>query len=191
AGVAAGPTTEDQEYPRLAPDGNGGAFVVWIDQRGSSSSYHIYAQHVLGDGTIATGWPTTGLPVCRADGNQNIPQALGDGSGGAFFIWGDDRDGGSVFAQRVDASGAVAPGWVADGVPAITGYAVSPQISCPSIVSDGSGGAYIASSLGWAVAQHILATGAMAPGWPASGKVLGHSEESCVVADGSGGAFFG
>jgi hypothetical protein len=43
-GVAICNATESQEYPQIAPDGEGGAIIAWDDDRGSYSNADIYAQ---------------------------------------------------------------------------------------------------------------------------------------------------
>src|SRR5262245_34431032 len=59
----------DQYLSDIAPDGQGGAFFVWSDW----PNYDIYAQHVLGNGAIAAGWPANGLPVSVKPGYQVEP----------------------------------------------------------------------------------------------------------------------
>jgi len=51
--------------PIAATDGMGGAFVVWGDER-NLVDHDLYIQRVLYDGQLATGWPTTGVPLCVA-----------------------------------------------------------------------------------------------------------------------------
>jgi len=46
--------TGDQQWPQAAPDGTGGAIVVWTDYR-SGSDGDVYAQRVQGDGDLAPG----------------------------------------------------------------------------------------------------------------------------------------
>ncbi|MCB2203323.1 choice-of-anchor D domain-containing protein [bacterium] len=86
-------------------------------------------------------WDTTGVAICTADGWQRYPRMVTDGSRGAIIVWEDIREGSDVgiYAARVTESGATP--WQQDGV----------QLSAPTagqrlagIVSDGSGGAFIA-----------------------------------------------
>ena len=123
----------------LASDGLGGAFIAWEDNR---LEVDAYAQHLLGDGTRAPGWPSDGLPISTVAGVQAGPVGvISDDTGGAFIVWYDGRRGGGprvdVYAQRIDSSGAVAPGWTDGGV------LVMPHrqlILGGTAASDGSGG---------------------------------------------------
>ena len=65
-------------------------FVVWEDFRrtGSASDrsqVDLYAQRVTPEGTIASGWPVDGLPLCTARGSRFIDDVLPDGVGGLFI----------------------------------------------------------------------------------------------------------
>ncbi len=106
----------------MCTDGAGGALVVWTDyrtQNGDSRSYYyadIYAQHVLVDGSLAPGWPVDGVAACDVFFLQAGPQIAPDGAGGCVIAWYDLRDVVShVYAVRLQGSGAVAPGWPANG----------------------------------------------------------------------------
>ena len=72
----------DQVTPKIAPDGAGGAIVVWEDFRGTDDD--IYAQHVLSTGAVDPAWPADGLPVSTTAENQTQPAVVSDGAGGAF-----------------------------------------------------------------------------------------------------------
>src|SRR5207249_11853038 len=95
-------------------------------------------------------WPAGGVPVCWVNGNQDAPGIVPDGSGGAIVVWQDSRNGSfeEVYAQRVSAAGAIAPGWPADGkpvcslpsAPGLTRYSGYRVQRYSSVVTDGSGG---------------------------------------------------
>ena len=70
--------------------------------------------------------------VSRRGGDQEHPAIVGDGIGGAIITW---DVGGNVFAQRINATGAVQ--WTANGVAICV--AANLQVA-PTIVSDGAGG---------------------------------------------------
>jgi hypothetical protein len=133
----------DQWYPTIVSDDYGGAIITWQDHR--SDSWDIYAQRVDASGNVP--WTKNGVPICTASGEQGDhynPKGLAivsDGSGGAIITWMDERSSGSwwdIYAQRVDASGAVQ--WTIDGVAICT---ASNEQQYPTIVSDGYGGAII------------------------------------------------
>src|SRR5258706_14485026 len=50
----------EQSAPALAADGTGGFFVAWEDSRAVADTSDLYALHLLGDGSIASGWPAEG-----------------------------------------------------------------------------------------------------------------------------------
>ncbi len=130
-----------QRLPQLIGDGAGGAIVTWYDGRGVGND--IYAHHVQASGTLDLLWPTDGRALCTATNNQFVPQIVADGSGGAIVTWKDLRNGINydVYAQHVQASGAVDPAWPTDGSALCT--AANDQ-DAPVIASDGVGGAVVA-----------------------------------------------
>jgi hypothetical protein len=104
-------TFNDQKLPQIAPDGSGGAIIVWQDSRNGVPQ--IYAQRMDGAGVVQ--WTTDGVPICTAVGGQSNPQITPDGSGGAIIVWSDLRGTDfDIYAQRVNAAGAVQ--WTVDGV---------------------------------------------------------------------------
>lgn len=110
-------SSRSQRYSVVATDGAGGAFVAWRDQRADLGD--VYLQHVLPDGSLAAGWTANGVAVCRTAGIQQAPCVAGDGTGGAFVCWQDQRSSASgVFVQHVLASGSADPAWPSDGAPA-------------------------------------------------------------------------
>jgi hypothetical protein len=98
----------DQEKSRIVPDGAGGAIIVWQDKR-SGTHYDIYAQRISAAGTIL--WTADGKPICTASGDQENPQIVSDGSGGAIITWQDKRSGShyDIYAQKVRADGSLGP----------------------------------------------------------------------------------
>jgi hypothetical protein len=137
-GVALCTAARRQLDPKIVSDGAGGAIITWWDERSGTDSWDIYAQRVNASGVIQ--WTAGGVALCTdsADG-QTQPRIASDGSGGAIVTWRDDRAGNSdVYAQRVNASGAVQ--WTTDGVPLCTD---SGHQFHPEIVADDAGGAIV------------------------------------------------
>lgn len=129
-----------QHSPQVAPDGAGGAIIVWQDSRGGDTS-DIYAQRVDKDGKVL--WTTDGVAVCNAADNQSVPQIASDGAGGAIIVWQDNRNSVEskydIYAQRLDMDGN--PKWFPNGIPVCR----APNYQTLSqIASDGAGGAFIA-----------------------------------------------
>ena len=127
----------DQWDPALVSDGTGGAIITWEEE--DYGDWNIYAQRV--DARGITRWESGGLDICTAYGDQRSPRLLGDGLGGAYIAWQDNRDFGNmnVYGQRVDGSGSEM--WSADGMAICnaTGYQGN-----PALVSDGMNGAIVA-----------------------------------------------
>jgi hypothetical protein len=110
-----------QYAPVIERDDAGGAWIAWTDDRDTLSGPDVYFTHVLGNGTIATGFATNGRALCNAAGSQTGVQITRDGSGGLFAVWIDARDGeADLYAQHLNASGNPTPGWAAGGNPVCT-----------------------------------------------------------------------
>jgi hypothetical protein len=135
-GVVVCAATGSQSYPQITSDGFGGAIVTWEDERGSDTD--IYAQRI--DLYGITQWTADGEAICTATASQQRMRIVEDGAGGAIIAWYDDRSLSyyDIFAQRIDASGAVA--WTTDGVAICT---VLGDQYYPEIDTDGAGGAII------------------------------------------------
>src|SRR5262245_42453163 len=176
-------------------DGIGGVVIAWSDARDLNTPggtlTDIYAQRVLGDGSIAPGWPVNGLAISRQPGNEALPALLPDGAGGVFVTW-DDSTNPDIYLTHITSNGQVATGWPADGVPICT---LPSFQGGPRLAPDGAGGMFIV----WGdlrdgpvstYAQHVTAAGQIVPGWPENGRriVLGATRRD-VVTDGVGGAF--
>ncbi len=175
--------------PVLAADGQGGAFVAFLRNYGGEND--IWAQRIDADGTLL--WGAEGDSICSAINDQEQPDIVADGVGGAIIVWRDERGSTmDIYAQRVDGTGTVQ--WTADGEAVCT--ATGDQIT-PRIVTDGAMGAIIAwldDRDGWdtddVYAQHVWYTGSMH--WTADGVPLSSDSypqlELQLVADGGGGA---
>jgi len=209
-----------QTFPVICSDGAGGAIVAWNDLRDSGLGRRdIFAQRLTATGALL--WPAGGQPCCRAPGLRALNGASGvstfitssadgqanaivpDGAGGMIVTWTDDRDLSTtdtdIYAQRLTASGAVAAGWLPDGVPLCR--AGGPQ-NAPLILADGAGGAIASWNetdplLGTfgrpgAFAQHVTASGVV--DGPADGLLVSTAGGTFIdfvpdlVSDASGGA---
>ena len=154
------------------PNGSNATVVAWVEATRSGSG--VRATRLEVDGTISSGWPVGGVSLSGAAGYRYGVKATSDGAGGALFTWQDLRSARPrVFAQRVTSSGAIASGWPQDGL-AIGGSSADQEV--PAIVSDSSGGAFVA----WQERQgaifqvrvlRITSAGAVSSGWPSTGIV--------------------
>jgi hypothetical protein len=196
-------------YPVLAAgadgDGSGGVVMIGLQQTfaqppGPPPPRPLYAQRVSGAG--APLWPEE----AGAPGVQLNPvgtalaadvAALSDGAGGGFFAWTDQRQPGDpdVYAQHLDASGAIVAGWPAGGV-LVCGAAGSQ--SGPHLARAGAGGVIVVWSDERSGATRlyghvVLADGTLEAGIPADGRPLPSSDLSDtfvgLTGDAQGGCF--
>ena len=90
--------TDDQYYLLLAPDGDGGAIVSWLDAR--SGGDDLYVQHLASFG--ATSWDSGGVLVASISASYINYGITGDDSGNVILTWNDDRGGNhDILAQRM------------------------------------------------------------------------------------------
>ena len=186
-----------QLEPQIAPDGAGGAILVWLDRRLACGDVcvDLYAQRVSAAGAVQ--WTTDGMPLCTAIGEQWSGIVVPDGAGGAIAAWADYRhDPGSytyseIYLQRVSASGAVQ--WAPNGVP-LCATTVDKEHE-PALIPDGTGGAIVAWRDSRSGAQDIYVQRVAADGatrWTANGVALctaaGSQSGPAIVPDGEGGA---
>ncbi len=188
----------------IAPDGTGGAFVTWTDERNSTTGTNddVFMQRVTASGAIAPGWPADGLPVSLAPLAQQtdgIHSIVPDGLGGVIVAWRDSRNAISdgtysdTYAQRVLADGTLAPGWPVDGAP----VARTPNSQFfPVVLADGYGGAFFTWQEGTVpdpdiLVQHLGPDGGVMQGWPVNGLPVctsaGFQGYPQLAPDGSGG----
>ena len=123
----------------IVTDENGGAFIIWLDNRSSNSS-DIYGTHILSDGSIAEGWEVDGKGIITASDAQNQHSFWEDGNGGAMLVWHDKRVGENenIYAQRILSDGTIA--WQENGVIVTDATGVQEK---PKIRPDGTGNFFI------------------------------------------------
>lgn len=78
-----------QTAPTLAPDGDGGAFIAWMDNRSGKSN--IFVQHINHYGIYE--WEYGGRVLAPSDYNQRTPQLLVNFQHDVYLIWEDGRQG--------------------------------------------------------------------------------------------------
>ncbi len=149
----------------LFPDGTGGVFAGWSEYMiciDFCSPPARWMARVLGDGSPDDGW----IPSPRA--YSNAPDLTGGMLLGLV-------NGGRPSALRLNADGAVMPGWAAEGNTAMTEI-VDPQEVL--VAGDGAGGAFVAwrdyrTGEGRLYASRLDASGRLASGWPLTGSFVG------------------
>ncbi|HNI11868.1 MAG TPA: FG-GAP-like repeat-containing protein, partial [bacterium] len=175
-----------QDYPSIVADGSGGAFIAWRDTR--NGDFDLFAQRVSSAGALQ--WGVNGVAVAVADGFQQIPSLVADGSGGVFIGWYDTRSAGAgIYAQRLNSSGVAL--WPANGVAASTNGSPDEAV----ITSDGAGGIFVSWYATPAIDADIFAQRIDGSGnilWSPNGNVVcsanGYQFWHTMVHDGSGNA---
>jgi hypothetical protein len=132
----------DQTDPKLCPDGNGGAYIVWLDRRIDNNFGDLYMQRV--DSSGHTLYPDTGIVVCNAANEQTECRIMTADDNGAILVWVDYRYDpmnilGDIYAQKVNPAGTIL--WGDNGM--IVCNAAQQQMGA-RFTSDGSNGAIIA-----------------------------------------------
>ncbi|GAB4267557.1 MAG: hypothetical protein Kow0092_20960 [Deferrisomatales bacterium] len=180
-----------ERSPEIAPDGAGGAIVVWVQETIDvpPEVTGIYAQRLDPTGTPL--WGPGGVRIASA-GRDPLAVAP-DGSGGAYVAFPTAT---GVRCARVFADGSLAAPGV-DGIDLGGGTVAG---GGPAIVADGQGAAIVAMADGWCVRAQKVEYGPVAfvgntlfPSWGAAPVEVScdprREARPALAADGAGGAF--
>ena len=181
--------TNEQRFPDLATDGEGGVIIAWQDARNENRD--VFAQRVGEDGEML--WAPDGVRVCNLPSEQIWPLVASDASGGAVIVFGDGRNGHQdIYAQRIDGNGN--PLWQGDGIPVCMHSAIKTDMRA---IADEKGNTIIVWE-DWRngnqdiYAQKINSDGR--PMWSVNGVPVyqgeGDQYDPFLTADGQGGAIF-
>jgi hypothetical protein len=172
--------------PVIAPDGEGGVFIVWTIENDD-----IRVQHLDKQGYIRFG--SSGERICDESENQNRPEVISDDSGGIIVAWQDAREGyqnKDIYASRFDSTMNFHWEGGDAGLPVCIEAGIQNE---PKLVPDGSGGAIVAWIDGRTeagiYAQRISRRGEAL--WQANGVpvvVTAGAWEFDIDTDGAGGA---
>lgn len=195
----------DQTFSGMVSDGNGGAFIAWMDYRNGNPD--VYMQHIDNNGSLL--WDVNGVPICTTPDTQGGILMTPDDSGGVVIAWNDYRnDVFNIYAQKINTNGDYL--WQSNGVQVATERVkvVDPWWTRggPSIVSDGNGGAIIvwpdftAKYYNYLYSKEIFAQRIDGDGnikWSYNGEQIsaaGYSLQKYpwtpnIASDGNGGAF--
>lgn len=122
-----------QVQPKIEPDGNNGAIIVWIDSASAGSNNDIYAQRI--NATGGKPWGTNAKPVCTDIAYQGAHDAASEATNGVVIAWKDRRGGNrDVYAQKIDMNGNIQ--WVSNGLPIVNSPA---EEGNPNLWGDGFG----------------------------------------------------
>jgi hypothetical protein len=186
--VTVTPTTAAIPLVEGCSDGAYGAFAAWQEE-GTPGSGVLRVQHLLGSGDLDPAWPAAGAVACAIVAARSELVALPDRSGGLYLLW---KEGVTLYATRLDASGAVAAGWPARGRSLGDVHATSPR---PDAIEDGSHGFYavwVAPSRE-AVGIHLGPANTGAGGWPNDVLTISYLDQYAVwpqLAPAPGGGIF-
>jgi hypothetical protein len=190
SGAAVGESTATQKYPALAPDGSGGAYVIWQD-KSYADRWVLMGQHLQASG--AKRWAARGVRISLRPSNQKLPRAVNDGNAGVIVAWQDFRESASQLQiQRLDFLANRL--WGVEGV-VVTAPADTVKPPFLAAVGGGSGVvAWQASSAGnnRIFLQRIDARGQ--PAWPQSLELnhgSWHEWNPVLHGDGQGGTWVG
>ena len=121
-GVAVCGAGGNQMNPKAVSDGDGGAVILWQDNRNPLSS--IYGRRVNKDGKAL--WAPDGKTICNDGSGGEFPQIAASGNGTFTAVWQDRRNGGlDVYAQELDGSGAIS--WIKNGTNIVLGFGAVTQ----------------------------------------------------------------
>ncbi|MFI5372111.1 MAG: FlgD immunoglobulin-like domain containing protein [Candidatus Eisenbacteria bacterium] len=175
-------------------DGTGGLVAAW--DHGPPTFSLVRVQRLQPNGDLDPSWPELGARVTSVATVQHLPRIAGDGAGGAFIGWIDDRGVPSpsrVVVQHLVGSGVRHASWPALGI--LLGAAHSDEP--PILLSDRTGGVFVVWTESPAggpyrvVAQHLAADGSPVTGWPAGGREVASTSvgvaQASAVRDGAGG----
>jgi hypothetical protein len=178
------PSHNQQTWPQIVSDGQGGAIVLWHEQ--SLLDDFVLAQRLSPSGDFP--WGPNARPVCTATGHHLFGQAQSDGQGGVIAAWHNLSGNGNILAQRLNMTGDRQ--WRTTGVPICTASGFQMALK---MASDGNGGAIIVwhdyrNTSAAVFAQKVNLTGAVQ--WAGNGTPITSTGGSPqVVSDGSGGAY--
>lgn len=97
AGAVACAAPGAQYAVSFTPDGAGGAYYAWTDERDTlATGRDLFVQRLDASGGVAAGWPANGFALCTDAGHQGEPMLAGNGRGGAFAVWTDRRNAAST-----------------------------------------------------------------------------------------------
>ena len=143
-------------------------------------------------------WTANGVLLTNALAGQDRPVIASNGAGGAIVAWKDVRSG--DWPRSSPSGFSPTERSIPPGRPPDVASSLNWTNESPTLAVDGNGGALI----GWArwygfahdiFVQHVFASGAIDPAWPANGRLMHpgvndayDQDRPAIVTDGVGGA---
>ena len=98
-GIAVCTAFESQSVTQLLKDGNGGAYILWFDDRGFYfADFDIYIQLIDNSGAIQ--WTPNGTAITKLVSIQWYPRFISD-QGQIIIVWQDFRSGIDIYAHKI------------------------------------------------------------------------------------------
>ncbi|MDE0043693.1 MAG: hypothetical protein OXT74_16755 [Candidatus Poribacteria bacterium] len=177
----------EQHFPDLAADGEGGVIIAWQDARNENRD--VFAQRVSANDEML--WTANGVQVCSLPSEQIWPTVVSDADSGVIVVFGDGRHGHQdIYAQRIDGGGNLL--WQKEGIPVCVHSAIKTDMRA---ISDETGNTIVVWE-DWRngnqdiYAQKINVGGY--PMWDDNGVPVyrgeGDQYDPFLTADGEGGA---
>lgn len=196
--LATGDCTQQSAYS--IADGFGGHYIAWADGRSAGPCIStpwdedVRLQHILESGEAAPGWPMDGFVIGGSAEKQTSPVITRDSEGGLYVAWLDRGPVSEYRARalliRLQANGAVWPGWDASGLPLA---ASSDDQGAVAVVADSRGGVFVKyndRAMPSIVLHHVLPDGSRDPSWPLAGRHFPRRfDPEFVCSDGRGGCY--
>jgi hypothetical protein len=132
-------STQQDTEPQVVPDGAGGCFITWRDERdyyrpsgnGFNHNVDLYGQRLSSGGSVQ--WTANGKALESSSSTQKDARLVSDEAGGALLVYmsffGSTRD---ILAKRINGSG--------DAMWSRTVCGSSGEQEAPLIAADGVGG---------------------------------------------------
>jgi predicted lipoprotein with Yx(FWY)xxD motif len=139
-------------------DGNGGAYLIWLEAPASSNYENSYAQYINSDGVVQ--WQEDGIALKPTTSDNDELGAISDDAGGVFVIFAEWITGNHTvtYLQHLGATGPIWPACVA--VTSSQGWQYESTLGINS-----SGGVIVAwgdqRNEGDLYAQNVCGTGAL------------------------------
>ncbi|MDD5593689.1 MAG: hypothetical protein PHG97_02965 [Candidatus Margulisbacteria bacterium] len=174
-GIAVVVAPYSQEEPQLATDNNGGAVVVWTDNREEDAA--IYAQKISAGGKIE--WESDGRRLAKSEGKQRGARIVKLKTLDWVVVWEDSRKGDPLlYCQKINSAGVNL--WPEEGLPLAPGGR-GEEKPAAAVASDGQ------LVVVWQdrrsgefdlYGQKLLADGS--PGWAENGVVFCNTTGSVI-----------
>lgn len=194
-----------QVHPAIAPDGAGGVFLAFADNRMQqvepALASDVFVIRFDGVHEVVPNFSPEGTDVIETIGTQQHPALVPDGAGGVLVAWEDLRDAADpgLYATRLDGDATRHAGWGGSGLgtPLCTAAGAQDQLAA---TSDGAGGCFAAWRDTRTLPPRVYATrltdaGTIAAGWPSAGAggravcdATADQQQHALAADGAGGA---